>query len=89
MAFDPKVEIKKLDMPVLIINGDKDLQVHPSEAGLLQKAKPNAEFYIIPNMNHVLKVIEGDDMENQKSYNDYRQPVAPVLIEKITAFIKK
>jgi len=89
MAFDPKVEIGKLVMPVLIINGDKDLQVHPSEAELLKDAKPSAEFHIIPNMNHVLKVIEGDDMENQKSYNDYRQPVAPVLIEKISTFIKK
>jgi hypothetical protein len=37
----------------------------------------------------VLKVIEGDDIENQKSYNDYRQPIAPVLIEKISTFIKK
>lgn len=88
MAFDPKVEIGKLDIPVMIINGDKDLQVHPSEAELLKNAKPSAVLHIIPNMNHVLKVIEGDDMENQKSYNDYRQAVSPVLIEKISTFIK-
>jgi len=88
MAFDPKVEIALLDMPVLIINGDKDLQVHPSEAELLKNAKPSAALYIIPKMNHILKVIEGDDMENQKSYNDYRQPVSQVLIEKISTFIK-
>lgn len=89
MQYDPKVEIGKLDMPVIIINGDKDLQVQISEAELLRDAKPDAEYVIIPKMNHIFKEIDGDDLENSKSYNEYNRPVIPELIERITAFVKK
>ncbi|GEQ86865.1 alpha/beta hydrolase [Patiriisocius marinistellae] len=89
MKYNPKEEISKLNVPVFIINGDKDLQVQVSEAAELQKAKPGAQFLIVPKMNHILKEIEGNDMENQKSYNNYKMPVMPILIEEITKFIKK
>jgi len=87
MRFDPKVEITKLNIPILIINGDKDLQVQLSEAELLHKALPSAQYEIIPNMNHVLKKIEGNDMENSKSYNQYNLPIMPELVEIISLFI--
>jgi len=53
MKYDPQQEIKKLEMPVLIINGDNDLQVNTNEAEKLKAAKPNAELIIIENMNHI------------------------------------
>lgn len=89
MQFDPKEEIAKLNIPVLIINGDKDLQVQISESELLRDAKPNAEYKIILNMNHIFKEVEGDDLENSKTYNQYDLPVMPELIEIISNFIKK
>lgn len=89
MKYDPKTEIAQLDIPVLIINGDKDLQVQISEAEHLQEAQPNAQFEIIPSMNHIFKKIEGNDIENSKSYNQYNLPVMPALIETISAFINK
>ncbi len=89
MQYNPKAEIAKLNIPVLIINGDKDLQVHVSEAEALHRAKPGAEYIVVTNMNHILKEIEGNDMENQKSYNEYKTPVMPELIESISDFIKK
>lgn len=88
MQYDPKVEVAKLDMPVLIINGDKDLQVQLTEAELLKKAKPEAQYLIMPRMNHVFKEIKGDDLENSKSYNEYNRPVMPELIQEIAAFVK-
>jgi len=88
MQYDPQTAIASLNIPILILNGDKDLQVHPSEAELLKKAAPEAEFVIIQNMNHVLKEIEGNDMENQKSYNEYKRPIMPQLISTISTFIK-
>jgi pimeloyl-ACP methyl ester carboxylesterase len=87
MQYDPQKEIAALDMPVLIINGEKDLQVHPSEAELLQKAKPDSQLSIIANMNHILKEIKGNDMENQKSYNEYNRPVMPELVDVISTFV--
>lgn len=89
MVFDPKVEIAKLDIPVLIINGDKDLQVQVSEAELLQKAKPDAQYKIVPNMNHILKFIDGDDIENSKSYNLHDLPIMPEILEILSNFIRK
>ncbi|MBK5214466.1 MAG: alpha/beta hydrolase [Flavobacteriaceae bacterium] len=89
MQYDPKVEIAKLKIPVLIINGDKDIQVQVSEAELLKNAKPDAEYKIIPGMNHIFKKIEGNDLENSKSYNIYNLPVMPELIETVSKFIGK
>ncbi len=87
MRFDPRQEIAKLNMPVLIINGEKDLQVQVSEAEKLKAAKPDATYEIIPEMNHILKKIEGDDIDNSKSYNEPNRPVMPELIESVVNFI--
>lgn len=89
MQYNPNEEIKKLNMPVYIINGDKDLQVQESEAEHLKAAKPDAKYTIVENMNHVLKKIEGDDIENSKSYNRPDLPVMPELIDLISDFIQK
>jgi alpha-beta hydrolase superfamily lysophospholipase len=89
MKFDPQVEIAKLKVPVLIINGDKDIQVQVSEAEHLRQAQPNAEYLIIQNMNHILKKIEGSDLENSKSYNIYNLPIMPELVERVSTFIRK
>lgn len=87
MQYDPQTELSKLDIPVMIVNGDKDLQVQISEAELLFAVKPESTYVIIKNMNHVLKEISGDDLENQKSYNEYDRPISPELIELISGFI--
>lgn len=86
MKYNPQNEIKKLTIPILIINGTKDLQVPQTDAEFLHKATPKSEIKIIENMNHVLKEIKNDD-ENLKSYSNPKLPVAPELIESITKFI--
>ncbi len=87
MKFEPQQELAKLNIPVLVINGDKDLQVLVSEAEMLAAAKSDAKLVIIENMNHIFKEIKGNDLENQKSYNEYNRPVMPELIEEITSFL--
>ena len=89
MKFDPQIEIAKLKVPVLIINGDKDIQVQVSEAEHLHEAQPKAEYVIIKNMNHIFKKIEGSDLENSKSYNIYNLPIMPELVETVSTFINK
>jgi pimeloyl-ACP methyl ester carboxylesterase len=88
MQYDPKEEIKKLTLPTLIINGDKDLQVKVKDANALKEAKPNAELVIVENMNHVLKVIE-KDADNYPSYFSPDFKVSPELIKTISEFVKK
>ena len=87
MKYDPQEELSKLEMPVLIVNGDKDLQVQISEAEKLHKAKPGADFKIIQGMNHIFRNIEGDDLDNQKTYNNPSLPIMPELVDVIAAFI--
>ena len=85
--YNPQVEIKKLHIPTLIINGTKDIQVGVSDAQLLKTAKADAQIEIIENMNHVLKIINGDQKENMASYTNPDLPVSDALIEKIKIFI--
>lgn len=87
MQYDPAVEIQKLTIPVLIINGTRDLQVDMNEAEALKGAAPNAQLSVIENMNHVLKEVSDDQMENAKSYNEPSRPLAPMLVETIQNFI--
>tara|TARA_B100000949_G_scaffold98521_1_gene87960 strand:+ start:1 stop:927 length:927 start_codon:yes stop_codon:yes gene_type:complete len=88
MKYDPQQEIKKLEMPVLIINGDNDLQVNTNEAEKLKAAKPNAELVIIENMNHIYRIIDkNDDIANQKSYNEPQRPISNEMVEQISNFI--
>ena len=88
MSYSPTEELKKLNMPILIINGTKDFQVSVNEAKLLMESNTNAKLKIIDNMNHVLFIIEGDDLENSKSYNESWRKISTDLISAISDFIK-
>ncbi|CAI8178546.1 MAG: Esterase EstD [Formosa sp. Hel1_33_131] len=89
MQYNPKKIIKNLDIPVLIINGTKGLQVSKSEAQLLKDSKKDAELVIIENMNHILFEIYGDDLVNSKSYNETNHPIMPEVLDVILNFIRK
>ena len=88
IKYHPQNEIKKLQIPSLLINGDKDIQVSVQDAQLLQQAKPDAQLQIIPNMNHIFKVIQGDDAENKASYTNPELPICTELTSIITTFIR-
>ena len=88
MQYDPQEIIKELKIPVLIINGTKDIQTAENEAKLLKKANTNAELVFIEKMNHILVPIEGDTLENTKSYNEPLRELSKELITTIVSFIK-
>ena len=87
MKYNPQEEIKKLNIPILIINGTKDIQVGKNEAKLLNEANPKSELKIIEKMNHIFKEIN-DDSENLKSYSNPELPIMPELSESVNKFIK-
>lgn len=90
MKYDPAEEIKKLEIPTLIVNGTKDIQVSTLEAKLLKDAKEDASYEIIENMNHVLKTVESDDkQENVKTYNMPQLKNTEGLSKIIVDFINK
>ena len=89
--YNPQEEIAKLKIPILILQGDFDIQVSEENAELLHEANPNAQTFIIDNMNHVLKNSQSMDMNEQfqDSYNNSTSPINQELVEKIVEFIKK
>ena len=84
--INPVEEIKKVKIPTLIINGDKDLQVLVKDAQNLKEAKSDAKLVIVKNMNHLLKNIENDD-DNIKSYQFADFPISEELIKVISNFV--
>lgn len=87
--YDPAVEISKLTIPVLLLQGDKDLQVGVENVKTLDSNSKTAKVFIIPKMNHILKIIEGDQNENFASYKQSTQAISSFLVECIVAFIKR
>ena len=85
--YDPIAEIKKLKIPVLIVQGTTDAQVAVADARALAAAKPDARLEIIDGMNHVLKIVDGDTNKQMASYSDPALPIAPRLVEAISAFV--
>jgi pimeloyl-ACP methyl ester carboxylesterase len=89
-SYNPAEEIAKLTIPVLIVQGDKDIQVTVSEAERLRMARIFSSYHIIPGMNHILKHCESTDQFVQlQSYQDPALPIKTELIEAVTRFIGK
>ena len=86
--YDPTREIAKLSIPVLLIQGNTDIQVNVQEAKLLAKAKPSARLLIVEGMNHVLKQVPNETDKQLKSYGDSSLPVVPQIITKISKFVR-
>lgn len=85
--YDPCQEIKKLKMPILIIQGNKDIQVKEQEAILLSEACPSAELKIIPNMCHPLKDADNTDKELQiPMYSDPSLPLNKQFVSDLIKF---
>jgi pimeloyl-ACP methyl ester carboxylesterase len=82
--YDPQQEIKKLKMPVLIVQGNADVQVGSAEAEMLRKAKPDAILTLIDQMNHILK----DNAAGAASYTNPDLPLKKEFMAAVISFIK-
>ena len=71
----------------MIAQGTNDLQVEVEDAQSLSRANPKAKLVMIENMNHVLKIVEGDQQVNLTKYNLPDLPISHKLIESIVNFI--
>ena len=87
--YDPAAEIKKVKVPVLILQGTTDLQVPVDDARTLASAKPEATLVIVEGMNHVLKMADGDQAKQMAAYSDPSLPIANRVVEAIAAFVAK
>jgi hypothetical protein len=84
---DPVTLLAAIRLPVLILQGDNDLQISVADAKLLAAAKPDATLVILPGVNHVLKAAPADRAGNMATYADPSLPLAPGVVDRIAAFV--
>jgi pimeloyl-ACP methyl ester carboxylesterase len=89
IQYNPQIEIKKLTIPILIIQGTKDIQVSIKDAELLHNANTASKLQLIENMNHIFKEINADVNENLQSYSNPKLPITPILTTSILNFINQ
>src|SRR6476620_1102817 len=86
--YDPSVEIRKLSIPVMIIQGTNDIQVPVQDAVLLSKASKHSQLVEIEKMNHIFRIVEGDRNANIATYKDASLPISAELTRSIVSFIR-
>ena len=87
-SHDPAALIANVALPVLIVQGDADIQVSLADAQALSRAQPAADMIVVPGMNHVLKPVPaGDVAANLASYRDPALPLAPGLAQAVADFV--
>jgi pimeloyl-ACP methyl ester carboxylesterase len=89
LAYDPGALLSGYPRPVLILQGDRDLQLAPEDARRLQKSDPKARLVTLPGVNHVLKqVASADRAANVATYANPAVPIAPSVVEAIAGFVE-
>lgn len=87
-SYDPARLLAAYRKPVLVLQGQRDLQVSEADARLLAKAAPDASLVLLPDVNHVLKqVASSDPRANLATYADPALALAPGVGAAIAGFI--
>ncbi len=86
---DPAALAAGIGKPILIVQGETDLQVSVADAQALKAAQPGARLVVLPQVNHVLKTAPIDRASNLATYADPSLPLAPGVVEAITDFVKR
>lgn len=87
LPLDPAALISQLSCHALIVQGTKDLQVTEADARALHTARPAAKLLLVDDMNHVLKIVKGNDRAaNINAYSDPSLALPGTLITGIVAF---
>lgn len=75
-------------LPLLIIQGDTDLQVTKADIEALRRGQPAAKVVVVQGANHVLKPVAGDFQAQLSSYQDPALPIDPRFVKEIAAFVQ-
>jgi pimeloyl-ACP methyl ester carboxylesterase len=85
VAYDALAELRRVDAPVLVVQGDRDVQVMPRDAEGLVAAKPGSRLVLLPGANHLFKLVDRADRVAQLGV--YADPTAPVMPELVEALL--
>lgn len=86
--YDPAKLAATYRGPLLIVQGERDLQTTMDDANAIAAARADATLKLLPEMNHVLKVVPADNpVVNMMSYSHPDLPLAPGLVDAVAAFV--
>lgn len=85
-SHDPAVELARYPGPVLVVQGETDIQVTVADAERLAGAR-GLEPVIIPGMNHVLRDAPADRAANAATYGLTDAPLSAGLADAIAGFV--
>ena len=90
LKTDPAVYLTKIKIPVLALNGSKDLQVSPKEnldairQSLTKAGNKNFEVAELPNLNHLFQNAETG---SPSEYESIDETISPIVLKKISDWI--
>jgi pimeloyl-ACP methyl ester carboxylesterase len=88
MSYDPLELAARVEVPMLILQGTRDLQVSMADARMLADAAPNATLALLPDVSHVLKTVASEDLSaNLATYADPNIPIAPLVVDAVADFV--
>jgi pimeloyl-ACP methyl ester carboxylesterase len=87
-GIDPVRLLAALEAPVLVVQGETDVQVTPADARALADARPDVTLALLPGVNHVLKEAQGSTANEQMmSYTDPSIPLAPRVVPTLADWV--
>lgn len=88
LRYDPQRLIAAVNVPLLIVQGDRDLQVRVEDARRLVAAQPAARIHLAPGVNHVLVPAPLDPAGNFATYANAGLPIERGLLTAVVDFLK-
>ena len=86
IAYDPKEDMERINMPVLMLYGAKDTQVPPELNVPLAKTYINgAKIKVFPDLNHLMQHADTGEVTE---YMQIEETISPEVVETIIEFIK-
>ncbi|MCW3836625.1 alpha/beta hydrolase [Sphingomonas canadensis] len=87
-AWDPRQLSASSPVPLLIVQGDRDIQIGVSDAEGLKAAAPEARLAVLPGVTHVLKLATAPGFAGSlATYSDPSLPVAPGVVDAVADFV--
>ena len=86
-SYDPARLIADFHKPVLILQGERDLQVSVADAKRLKQAAPAAKLVLLPDANHFFKLVKSADKAADAAAYSKLVPLAPHIADEIADFV--
>jgi len=92
LQYDPAPVLSKLTCPVLVLNGEKDVQVPPQQnlppirKALESGGNKNFEIEELPGLNHLFQTAKTGGIAE---YSEIEETMSPIVLEKVASWIVK